>query len=144
MINNFNFTVNVSRVLSTSISLMWSITYNTPMTQNVSKFDISHKTIFQEWIYVVKLASVDNISTSIQISGLLPDSIYNCCVTTHIMINLPIEVINSACTTVRTLAPPSNTNDESVVIVYTWNFPECVLFTFTLYMYYIIHTLQAE
>ena len=102
MTNNFNFIVNVSRVLSTSTSLMWSITYNNSMTQNVSKHEIiSCTTIYRELIYVVKVTNVDRNTTSlyIWISGLVPDSMYNCCATAHILINLTIEVINSACTT---------------------------------------------
>ena len=118
MSNSFNFTVNVLRVSTTSVSLTWSqtSTANNSMNQNISKYHISCTTMFQELIYVVKVAGVHKTS-SIQISGLLPDSVYNCCVTAHILINLPIEVKNSACTTVRTLAPPSNTNYESVVII---------------------------
>ena len=129
MSNSFNFTINVLRVSTTSVSLMWSqtSTTNNAMNQNISKYHISCTTMFQEWIYVVKVAGVHK-TNSIQISGLLPDSVYNCCVTAHILINLPIEVINSVCTTVRTLAPPSNTNYESVVIVLGTFLSVCCLF----------------
>ena len=83
MTNNFDFTVNVLRVLSTSVSLMWSQTSKAKdaMNQNISKYHISCTTMFQEWTYVLKVACVHKTTTSIQISGLLPDSMYNCCVT---------------------------------------------------------------
>ena len=129
MSNSFNFTVNVLRVSTTSVSLMWSqtSTANNAMNQTISKYHISCTTMFQELIYVVKVAGVHNTS-SIQISGLLPDSVYNCCVTAHILINLPIEVKNSVCTTVRTLVSPSNTNYESAVIVLGTFLSVCCLF----------------
>ena len=118
MSNSFNFTVNVLRVSTTSVSLTWSqtSTANNSMNQNISKYHILCTTMFQEWIYVVKVAGVHKTTNSIQISGLLPDSVYNCCVTAHILINLPIEVINSACTTVKTLVSPSDLKYQSVVI----------------------------
>ena len=130
MSNSFNSTVNVLRVSTTSVSLMWSqtSTANNAMNQNISKYHILCTTMFQEWIYVVKVAGVHKTTSSIQIGGLLPDSVYNCCVTAHILINLPIEVINSVCTTVRTLVPPSNTNYESVVIVLGTFLSVCCLF----------------
>ena len=124
MSNDFNFTVNVLRVLKTSdsVNLMWSLkstVYSAVNRNRISKYDISCTTMFQEMMYILNVANVDRNTASIQISGLLPDSIYNCCVTAHILINgnLPIELIDSACATVKTLVSPSELKEYQFIAI---------------------------
>ena len=96
-----DLTVHTSRVYSTSVTIKWSIL---PKVYNNSGFEISCSTVSHGGSNEVKIPNVDRSTTTVQVNGLLPDTVYNCCVTAHLERDLPIDLIFSSCVTTKTLS----------------------------------------
>ena len=88
---------------STSVKVMWSLQKQPNMLNlNISSFDVSCTHVSQGRTTKVRVVNIDPDVTT-QVEGLLPDTSYECCVTTHVLLTPPVDIQSSTCTTIKTL-----------------------------------------
>ena len=101
--------------------------------QRVRGYDVSCTTISNGQIHSVKVADVSREITTTQMTGLTPNTDYECCVTAYIETNIPIDIISLSCTTVRTLSltPPipeaAELNNNFYIIGFWTSLSICLL-----------------
>ena len=90
---------------SESVMITWS-EQSIPNDNTVSGYDLSCTTsaLSDGQIHEVKVPNISASTTKykIQVNGLLPGAVYECCVSTHILTNTPLDLINSRCVTTKT------------------------------------------
>ena len=111
-----DFTLEVLTVHFTSVTITWSMQSMVYSKLSVNGYDISCTAVFEGGIYEAKVPSVDINTDTIEVNGLMSDTMYNCCVTAHIQVNLPIDLISSTCVTSKTLSDLENTNIVVVIL----------------------------
>ena len=106
--NNSQSSQDISiQVDSTSESVMitWS-EHSIPNDKIISGYDLSCTTsaLSDGQIHEVKVPNVSASTTKykIQVNGLLPGAVYECCVSAHILTNTPLDLISSRCVTTKT------------------------------------------
>ena len=92
---------------STSVMIIWSAAGQQSSSSdiNVIGYDLSCTTSSLSDHGQIHEVRVPNISTSItrvHVNGLLPGTVYHCCVNAHIQTNTPLDLISSNCITTST------------------------------------------
>ena len=87
---------------SESVMLEWS---EQPNDKSISGYDLSCTTSSLSddgQIHEVRVSNISISTTEVQVSGLLPDTAYQCCVNAHIQTNTPLDLITTNCVNVST------------------------------------------
>ena len=100
--------ISVMIVDSTSESVMleWSGQQSIPSDKNISGYDLSCIALSLSdhgQIHEVRVPNISTSTTRVQVSELLPDTAYQCCVNAHIQTNTPLDLISSNCVSTRTV-----------------------------------------
>ena len=102
---------------SNSVMITWS-EQSIPNDKTISGYDLSCTTsaLFDGQVHEVKVPNVNASMTRVQVSGLLPGTAYECCVSAHILTNTPLDLISSSCATTKTesLQDPNRTQSDKV------------------------------
>ena len=99
--NNTRGNITVTAVDPTSVTIGY-----TSSTMGVQTYDVSCTTVSNGQIHSVKVTDVSREVTMIQISGLSPNTDYECCATAYTTTNVPIDTISLSCTITRTPSLP--------------------------------------
>ena len=107
LVNNSQPLQDISIVIvdSNSVMIKWSGQQSSPNDENINGYDLSCTTSSlsdYRQIHEVRLSNISTSTTRVQVSGLLPDTAYQCCVNAHIQTNTPLDLISSNCVTVST------------------------------------------
>ena len=100
-----DISVMIADLTSESVMLEWS---GQPNNKNISGYDLSCTTSSLSnhgQIHEVRVSrgNISTKATRVQVSGLLPDMAYQCCVNAHIQTNTPLDLISSNCVTLSTI-----------------------------------------
>ena len=102
---------------SNSVMITWSA-QSIPNDKIISGYDLSctTSTLSDGQVHEVKVPNVSASMTRVQVSGLLPGTAYECCVSTHILTNTPLDLRSSSCATTKTesLQDPNRTKSDKV------------------------------
>ena len=103
---------------SNSVMIIWS-EQSISNDKIISGYDLSCTTsaLSDGQVHEVKVPNVSANMTRVQVSGLLPDTAYECCVSAHnILTNTPLDLISSNCATTKTesLQDPNRTQSDKV------------------------------
>ena len=102
---------------SNSVMITWS-EQSIPNDKIISGYDLSCTTsaLSDGQVHEVKVPNVSASMTRVQVSGLLPGTAYECCVSAHILTNTPLDLISSSCATTKTesLQDPNRTKSDKV------------------------------
>ena len=91
---------------STSMIIIWSpVEQSISNDQNISGYSIlcitsSLSDLGQ--IHEVRVSNISISTTEVQVSGLLPDTAYQCCINAHIQTNTPLDLISTNCVDIAT------------------------------------------
>ena len=95
--NSTRGNISVMAVSPTSVTIGFSL------NSLVRAYDLSCTTVSNGQIHSVKVANVSREVTETQISGLAPNTNYECCATAYTMMtSIPIDIISLSCTTTNT------------------------------------------
>ena len=99
-----SISLRVQGVTSTSVTITWSLNslqFRSSVPNNEST-SITCRAVFHQASYEVKLFASNTIT--VQITGLIPDMTYDCCVNVHGTKNLSFSQIVSGCVITKTLS----------------------------------------
>ena len=99
--NNTRGNISVIAVNPTSITIGFSSN-----GLGAQPYNMSCTTVSNGQIHSVKVADVSREVSEIQISGLAPNTSYECCATTYTLTSVPIDTISLSCTTTNTPSLP--------------------------------------
>ena len=113
-----SISLQLQGVTSTSVTITWSLDSLLSSVLNNKSTSITCRAAFLQASYEVKIFASD--ATTVQITRLIPDTTFDCCVNVHgakSLINLPFTLITSGCVRIRTL--PSDPCNHSVIIAFS-------------------------
>ena len=124
LVNLLHEPLKLAAVGPTSVIITWSLPMN-DNDVNAACFEVSCTNGISRDQFSKTVVSVN--TTMVHISGLYPDTVYNCCVTiAFLKRSLPLNFTANTCTTTKTLVQFDKADHVRVTQHYkTWNSPRC-------------------
>ena len=115
-----SITMHTKVTSSTTVEVTWSLQkQSSTLNFNVSSFDVSCTSEYQGRTTEARVVNIEPDVTTTRVEGLLPDTSYECCVTTHTLLTPPVDIQSSTCMTLKTLVDTktmASTNQQLSVI----------------------------